>query len=220
MQGSLLVGEPCQPSCLKIPVATACRGRHKSDSGAAVQRGATAKDRYLASQKTFGTGHGQGVELTSVPPWPQHLLHALTQAAVPGQHYSVACDERLSVLQTVRQDVGCRAVTDMAVPASNKEAARVNCTLEPCRYALQPAASEHGHCFRPAGRTDMIASLSCCRERKKVVDDSGRGSHLQARGTQLQRIVCMLICFSQELGQSRSRGLRIAATACCQGTRV
>ncbi len=72
----------------------------------------------------FGTGHSQGVELTSLPPWPQHLLHALNQAAAPGQHYGVACDEHLSALQIVRRDVGCRPVTDMAATLQLRSSTR------------------------------------------------------------------------------------------------
>ena len=73
--------------------------------------GKPTKRHWVGLWDRSGSG---GVRLTSVPPWPQHLPHALSQAAAPGQHYSVACEERLSALQTVRQDVDCRAVMDMA----------------------------------------------------------------------------------------------------------
>ena len=108
---------PCQSSCKKYCCCDCMLQEHELDSGAAVQGGATVWDRCLASQKTFGWPLGQVTvreSLTSLPPWPQHLLHALTQAAVPGQHYGVAYDEHLSALQIVRRDVGCRPVTDMA----------------------------------------------------------------------------------------------------------
>ena len=58
--GGFIASAPCQPTCETTPAASACcRGRHETNSGAAAQRRATARDGCLASQKTLGWPLGQ-----------------------------------------------------------------------------------------------------------------------------------------------------------------